>query len=194
MGQLPRLRLTPPLRFRWRYIDADAKKRGTEQSHHPSISLSCPPFSAVSGENLAWYSPGVDPVEVTSGWYSEVENWFYGGYGDTGHFTAMIWKGAVMLGCGTAEGWDGAYYVCHYGGDRSRCGTPNMEGKCIRSGIGGCYAMAGKRERRQASVKHPVDCGPFCDVYVVCRLLRITSTGGHRLQRRTLGPVYESCQ
>ena len=70
---------------------------------------------------------------ATDAWYSEVSNWKYdpgdgtGNAGTTGHFSAMVWKGAKKLGCGNFASTK--IWVCRYkAGDTLSADTPNMAG------------------------------------------------------------------
>ncbi|KAF1806059.1 CAP domain-containing protein [Mucor lusitanicus] len=71
------------------------------------------------GENLALgYSSWTAAV---NGWYSEVKNYDYsnpGFAGDTGHFTAVVWKSTTKIGCGvkTCNNLGKGYklYTCSY--------------------------------------------------------------------------------
>jgi glioma pathogenesis-related protein 2 len=78
------------------------------------------------GENLyyASSSSGIDAAAAAGGatgsWYGESARYRYGsGFSQaTGHFTQLVWKGSVRLGCGMARAADGAmdsvYIVCSY--------------------------------------------------------------------------------
>lgn len=111
---------------------AYADKMGGTMQHSDSYGLA-PPLGP-SGENLAL---GHSTVEsATSDWYNEVvdcktlpgcESPKSSGQ-QVGHFTALIWKGAKSLGCGSSSQ---NLHVCRYKGDDAKnCNTPNM---------GGCY-------------------------------------------------------
>jgi len=76
------------------------------------------------GENLAWGYPTQSGVAAVKAWYSEVmytnprgiETQFRSA---TGHYTAVLWKDTVRVGCGrapaTVNGNAGDYTVCQYG-------------------------------------------------------------------------------
>uniref|UniRef100_A0A5F8HH35 Golgi-associated plant pathogenesis-related protein 1 n=1 Tax=Monodelphis domestica TaxID=13616 RepID=A0A5F8HH35_MONDO len=52
--------------------------------------------------------------EVADRWYSEIRNYDYKSPGftpESGHFTAMIWKGTKKMGVGKASANDGSSYV-----------------------------------------------------------------------------------
>lgn len=82
------------------------------------------------GENLAWayYSgmTGPDGAAMTKKWYDEIE-YTENGKTDTisvdgnavGHYTQIVWKDSVRLGCGkgraVVNSYEGDYWVCHYG-------------------------------------------------------------------------------
>jgi hypothetical protein len=95
-----------------------------------SQSYDIPPPAGPAGENLAM---GHDTATAaTDSWYSEVKDWAFDvgqptGGGETGHFTAMVWKGAKKLGCG--EFSSTKLWVCRYkAGDTASGDTPNMQG------------------------------------------------------------------
>jgi len=98
-----------------------------------SSSYDVAPPAGPAGENLFWGSGTWSPGDATSGWYSEYKlcNTFpgcnSGGFTmGTGHFTAMVWKGAQELGCtSNSHGLKGCRYK---GGDSKTCATPNMGG------------------------------------------------------------------
>jgi len=83
-----------------------------------------------SGENLAWDSRAGRHIDSTRRWYKEIE--FTQPYGTAdsftdstdsseaiGHYTQVVWKTSVKLGCGKApvsmSGYDGEMWVCQYG-------------------------------------------------------------------------------
>jgi uncharacterized protein YkwD len=78
------------------------------------------------GENLYYASSSsdIDAAAVAGGaidsWYNESKRYRYGsGFSAaTGHFTQLVWKGSVRLGCGMARVADGSmnsvYIVCSY--------------------------------------------------------------------------------
>eukprot|EP00386_Alphamonas_edax_P009615 GDKI01031535.1.p1 GENE.GDKI01031535.1~~GDKI01031535.1.p1 ORF type:complete len:240 (-),score=68.32 GDKI01031535.1:92-811(-) len=100
-----------------------------EFQHLDSYGLA--PCAGPAGENLAMGQQSSSAA--VSDWYSEVSLWTEGSTqftAGTGHFTALIWKGATKLGCGVNK--EKALYVCRYKGtDTKDCKTPNM---------GGCFA------------------------------------------------------
>ncbi|XP_056662702.1 Golgi-associated plant pathogenesis-related protein 1 isoform X2 [Monodelphis domestica] len=66
------------------------------------------------GENLSWASYDQPGHEVADRWYSEIRNYDYKSPGftpESGHFTAMIWKGTKKMGVGKASANDGSSYV-----------------------------------------------------------------------------------
>uniref|UniRef100_A0A0K8RN11 Putative antigen 5 protein n=1 Tax=Ixodes ricinus TaxID=34613 RepID=A0A0K8RN11_IXORI len=75
------------------------------------------------GENLYVFvsSPAAKrpkPKAVVSAWYNEIKyyNFRKGGFsGATGHFTQVVWKASIKLGCGWARSRrDNIYVVCNY--------------------------------------------------------------------------------
>merc|ERR1712141_696525 len=79
-----------------------------------SNSYQIPPPAGPAGENIYWSSAtSFTPESVTADWYSEVNNCrpspekfsdgCESGNGTTGHFTALIWKGATKIGCGRSK-------------------------------------------------------------------------------------------
>jgi hypothetical protein len=96
-----------------------------------SQSYIIPPPAGPAGENLAMGQ--ATGTAATDAWYSEVGNWMFDpgdgtqSKGTTGHFTAMIWKGAKKLGCGHYP--SSKIWVCRYkAGDTLSADTPNMAG------------------------------------------------------------------
>lgn len=79
------------------------------------------------GENLAWGSnPGYTGKQSTDAWYNEIEDTSPRGTADSssdttggaiGHYTQVVWKASVRLGCakGTLTDGGGAFWVCQYG-------------------------------------------------------------------------------
>jgi uncharacterized protein YkwD len=78
------------------------------------------------GENL-YYASSSSTISATAAavgaadsWYGESAHYRYGsGFSPAiGHFTQLVWKGSVRLGCGMARASDGAnntvYVVCSY--------------------------------------------------------------------------------
>jgi hypothetical protein len=85
------------------------------------------------GENL-YMGTAATGQRAAALWYSEIEDpgYVFGaadGTSGAGHFSAMIWKDAKLLGCAIS----GEVISCNYGsGTREKdCSVPNM---------GGCYA------------------------------------------------------
>jgi len=73
------------------------------------------------GENLAGGTAGtLDPAGVVDMWYAEVRSYDFGRGGfsmSTGHFTQVVWRGTMRLGCGkaTCKGPDAMdLWVCNY--------------------------------------------------------------------------------
>jgi len=85
----------------------------------------CPSTHSGSGygENIAWATTDIGESAVVQLWYDEESLYDYSNPGfssDTGHFTQVVWKGTMEIGCGFATGcgqnWP--YYanawVCQY--------------------------------------------------------------------------------
>lgn len=80
------------------------------------------------GENLYWSASSESSIDVTQAaraavdsWYNEIKNYNFnnpGFSGTTGHFTQVVWKGSIKLGCAVAHGkggkWFETYVVCNY--------------------------------------------------------------------------------
>ena len=76
------------------------------------------------GENLWMGPPSTSPSSMTDGWGNEKQYFVYGifpqvsttgNWADVGHYTQIIWKNTVSVGCGGATGSDGFYrFVCRY--------------------------------------------------------------------------------
>jgi len=134
---------------------ADNLAAAGSMTHSASYDLQ-PPLGP-AGENLAykWSSQSnvqQTPAEAVDAWYSEINVCSWPGCQDpdsqlcdqyegqvpcmVGHFTALIWKDAITLGCGQKMlnlngGASRVFSVCQYKGtDTKTCATPNM---------GGCY-------------------------------------------------------
>jgi len=96
-------------------------------------SYHIPPPGGPCGENLAWASNGITSEQAVDMWYNEVNDCAnpLPGCQDpqpgkmTGHFTAMVWKGAKTMGCAISA--DGNYAGCRWkAGDSLSADTPNM--------------------------------------------------------------------
>ena len=71
------------------------------------------------GENIYWISGGTPSgSSVVDSWYGEIKDYRFNRPGfsyQTGHFTQVVWKGSLELGCGTARSRRGGLYVvCNY--------------------------------------------------------------------------------
>mmetsp|Transcript_59069 Transcript_59069/g.189977 ORF Transcript_59069/g.189977 Transcript_59069/m.189977 type:complete len:401 (-) Transcript_59069:311-1513(-) len=123
------------------WSDAMAESANTYVSPLESLrhsrSYSLPPPAGPAGENLYWSSWPSSPTEVVSAWYDEVDDCIGGpeaftdgcrnGQGGrvVGHFTALIWKGAISMGC--AWNNDREIAICRYkAGDSLSAATPNV--------------------------------------------------------------------
>jgi hypothetical protein len=111
-------------------VAASAQEWADRGVFEHSKSYDIPPPAGPAGENLAL---GHDTATAAiDGWYGEVKDWSFEagqatGGGETGHFTAMVWKGAKKLGCG--EFSSTKLRVCRYkAGDTKTGDTPNMQG------------------------------------------------------------------
>lgn len=92
--------------------------RGCGLEHRPSSGE----FAQQYGENLFWGSGNTwTPQQVVDAWASEVD--FYDYERDTceagqmcGHYTAIVWKGTLQVGCARAscDGSVGQVWVCNY--------------------------------------------------------------------------------
>jgi len=93
------------------------------------------PPNGPAGENLAQGHPNI--ASAVTDWYDEYHQCVWPGCegGMSGHFTAMVWRGATSMGCGV--NWNaGPLYVCRYkGGDHLDCSTPNILG-CYNDQVG----------------------------------------------------------
>ena len=80
------------------------------------------------GENLYWSSQTPSGVDAVGSWYAESRGYDYARPGppETGHFTAMIWKGARYVGCARVAGT----VSCNYAAATTTmdCNVPNMAG------------------------------------------------------------------
>jgi len=108
------------------------------RSMRHSSSYSLRPPAGPAGENLYSASWKAGAADAVGNWYKEVNNCYNSptdirkgcknGRGVTGHFTAMIWKGATTLGCARSNRNSGLI-VCRYkAGDSLSGATPNMRG------------------------------------------------------------------
>jgi hypothetical protein len=118
----------------------------TAQAYADQLAATCAfqhspgAMSGKYGENLAKYSGQmVAPEAVVDGWASEVDCWTYGTKADQngndgteqcdavciaqhhsngcGHYTALVWRGTTMVGCGLATCSGSPYqeiWVCNY--------------------------------------------------------------------------------
>jgi len=102
-------------------------------SLHHADSYHIPPPGGPCGENLAWASNGITAEQAVQMWYDEVNDCASPLPGcqepkpgkATGHFTAMMWKGATTMGCAISA--DGNYAGCRWkAGDSLSADTPNM--------------------------------------------------------------------
>merc|ERR1719183_3287925 len=97
------------------------KMAATNQMKHSSSSerRGIPGFSYV-GENLAMGATGARGVQL---WYDEIKltnGGVVSGFSHgTGHYTQVVWKGSVSLGCGQ----NGRWLCCNYGPGGNMGGT-----------------------------------------------------------------------
>ena len=72
------------------------------------------------GENLAWASYDQGRTGAVDAWYNEEPLYDYDNPGfssETGHFTQVVWKGTLQVGCGYKSGCAGGWpnvWVCQY--------------------------------------------------------------------------------
>jgi len=85
------------------------------QFEHSSSSFRQVSGIGYVGENLAKGWRSLSPEQATDMWYSEVKFTNNGRIDsftmETGHYTQVVWKKSVYLGCGT----NGGLVVCQYG-------------------------------------------------------------------------------
>ncbi len=106
------------------------------------------------GENISVWTPPKSPTDVVKGWYCEVKNYpldsqtpsiVFGATdascnGATGHFTQIVWKSTLRVGCASAtcpfSGGTGTVWVCEYapGGNNTATATilANVSKTCPR--------------------------------------------------------------
>ena len=119
----------------WATPLADGMKEWVDglTSLHHADSYHIPPPGGPAGENLAWASNGVTAAQSVDMWYNEVNDCATPPPGCqtpkpgkmTGHFTAMVWKGARTMGCAISA--NGEYSGCRWkAGDQLSADTPNM--------------------------------------------------------------------
>lgn len=105
----------PEFKWDWklaRQAEAWAKKK--KMGHSPSSSR------RGAGENAAWGNGG-DAAKVVKMWYDEISH-TYGGkvssfQSNTGHYSQVVWKGSLKVGCGRSVGSGnpyGAGVFCQY--------------------------------------------------------------------------------
>lgn len=72
----------------------------------------------VYGENLAWSSgKEMDPEEVVRMWYDEISSYNYANNSCSsvcGHYTQVVWKKSLKVGCGMAKCGNEEIWVCNY--------------------------------------------------------------------------------
>lgn len=70
------------------------------------------------GENLAWGSSDLSGVSAVNMWVNEKANYNYPSNtcnGDCGHYTQVVWRNSVRLGCGKAKCNNGGTIIsCNY--------------------------------------------------------------------------------
>ena len=82
----------------------------------------CPSGHSSSGygENMAWATYIMSPKDVVDYWYSEEPFYDYNNPGwdpKYGHFTQVVWKSTIEIGCGYRTGCSTRYsnvWVCQY--------------------------------------------------------------------------------
>eukprot|EP01064_Diplonema_japonicum_P000290 TRINITY_DN1020_c0_g1_i7.p2 TRINITY_DN1020_c0_g1~~TRINITY_DN1020_c0_g1_i7.p2 ORF type:complete len:282 (+),score=61.71 TRINITY_DN1020_c0_g1_i7:42-887(+) len=121
------------------------------------------------GENL-WGGSGYselqdyDPVRGTGSWYCGEEGcWDYSASkstgGTTGHFTQVVWKNSLEIGCALCHskpgsGWTNIYFMCNYriGGNYGGQYAANV------GSLGSRTTPSGSTPRRRAVPRHPPPC------------------------------------
>jgi hypothetical protein len=90
------------------------QKRGCELQHRPSRGADAQKY----GENIYWASGKKSSVdEVVGDWVAERKNFnarTNGCKGVCGHYTQVVWRKSVRLGCGMATCGDAEVWVCNY--------------------------------------------------------------------------------
>lgn len=75
--------------------------------------------SSPFGENLAMHSAQhISCPHMVKMWYDEIKDYNFSKPGfsmKTGHFTQLVWKNSVRLGCGYYTSKKGTYLSCGYG-------------------------------------------------------------------------------
>jgi uncharacterized protein YkwD len=67
------------------------------------------------GENMAWGYP--DFPAAVKAWYDEISQYNFANPGwssGTGHFTQVVWRDSIKLGCAMNKGCSMPTYVCQY--------------------------------------------------------------------------------
>ena len=71
-----------------------------------------------SGQYFDHTGGNLTGARVVDDWYSEIASYNYAKPGfsmDTGHFTQVVWKDSLEIGCGSAKSKrGGTYVVCNY--------------------------------------------------------------------------------
>lgn len=111
---LPALVWTPALaKFAQAWADK-LQKRGCELQHRPSRGADAQKY----GENIYWASGVKSSVdEVVGDWVAERKNFNARANsckGVCGHYTQVVWRRSVRLGCGMATCGDAEVWVCNY--------------------------------------------------------------------------------
>lgn len=111
---LPALVWTPALaRFAQAWADK-LQKRGCDLQHRPSRGADAQKY----GENLYWGSGKRSSVdEVVGDWVAERKDFnarTNGCKGVCGHYTQVVWRKSVRLGCGMATCGEAEVWVCNY--------------------------------------------------------------------------------
>ncbi len=87
-----------------------------------SIADDCssrPPHPWELGTNAAWHSSRADfaAVEIVDSWYAESERFDFTAPGydsGAGHFTQLVWRATLELGCAVEACDDQVVWVCYY--------------------------------------------------------------------------------
>ncbi len=90
------------------------KKYGCKMKHRSHLGKNTKKY----GENLAWSrSIRMLPIDVVKAWYNEIQNYNYqknSCNGVCGHYTQLVWKTSLRVGCGISRCGLDEVWVCNY--------------------------------------------------------------------------------